>query len=162
MKNIKVVFFGRGEAGKSSLIAKIAPKSTNVEYKGMTVALDFGTIVHNDTKFHLFGTPGQDRWEKIREVVAYGVQLGVLVLDASTTINEDDRKIMEEIKKYDVPFVVFINKRDIAMENIDDTIEISRKLLIDIMKETVVFGSAEDGRNIDKLLDTLEQKAKNL
>ena len=162
MKNIKVVFFGRGEAGKSSLIAKIAPKSTNVAYKGMTVALDFGTIMHNDIKFHLFGTPGQDRWEKIREVVAHGVQLGVLVLDASSSLNEEDRRIMEEIKKYDVPFVIFINKRDIAMENIDDTIEISRMLLVDIMEETVVFGSAEEGRNIDKLLDKLEEKSKSL
>jgi signal recognition particle receptor subunit beta len=42
MKNVKVVFFGRGEAGKSSLISKIIPDALNIEHKGMTVAMDFG------------------------------------------------------------------------------------------------------------------------
>jgi len=154
MKKVKVVFFGRGDAGKSSLIARIIPKALNIEYKGMTVAMDVGVIEYKGVKFHLFGTPGQDRWEKIRDIVAYGVHIGVLVLDASSDITEEDRKIIEEIKKYDVPFIIFINKRDIAVDNIDDTQEISRKFLFDV-KGPVIFGSAEDGRNVNKLLDKI-------
>jgi len=162
MKNVKVVFFGRGEAGKSSLISKIIPDALNIEHKGMTVAMDFGHTVYKDIKFNLFGTPGQDRWEKIRDVVAYGVQIGVLVMDGSSEPGEEDKKIMEEIKKYNVPYVIFVNKRDIAVDNIDDTMEISKKFFPADLRAPLIFGSAEDGRNVDRLLDILVSMANNI
>jgi uncharacterized protein len=162
MKNIKVVFFGRGETGKSSLIARIIPEALNIEYKGMTVAMDFGHTVYKDINFNLFGTPGQDRWEKIREIVAHGVHIGVMVLDGSSDPTDEDKKIMEEIKKYNVPYIIFVNKRDIAVDNIKDTMEISKKFFPVELRVPLLFGSAEDGRNVDKLLDILVTIANTL
>ncbi len=53
-------------------------------------------------------------------------------MDGSSEPTEEDKKIMEEIKNTMCAYVIFVNKRDIAVDNIDDTMEISKKFFLQI------------------------------
>ena len=48
------------------------------------------------------------------------------------------------------------------MDNIDDTMEISKKFFPADLRAPLIFGSAEDGRNVDRLLDILVSMANNI
>lgn len=80
-----------------------------------TVAMDFGRItVANDLVLHLFGTPGQKRFDFMWEILSEGT-LGLIVLVDSTrpeTFRETLR-ILEFFTSYrDSPYVVVANKQD--------------------------------------------------
>ena len=75
--------------------------------------MDFGRIgIDSDLVLYLFGTPGQDRFEFMWEVLGEGMLGYVLVLDASrpsrwpepTTILAAFRRMAR------VPFVVAVNR----------------------------------------------------
>jgi uncharacterized protein len=95
MNDLKIIFTGPMGAGKTTAIAAISeipPVSTDVENTERhisdkdttTVALDYGQITLVDGKIlRLYGTPGQQRFSYMWEILAEGA-LGVIVLlDAS-------------------------------------------------------------------------------
>jgi uncharacterized protein len=91
---VKVVVTGPFAAGKSTLIRTISEVAvvgtergvtddTRVRKPETTVALDFGRItLDGDLVLHLFGTPGQGRFEFMWEVLGEGMLGYVLLVDA--------------------------------------------------------------------------------
>ena len=80
-----------------------------------TVAMDFGRIaVADDLVLHLFGTPGQKRFDFMWEILSEGM-LGLVILVDSTrpeTFRETNRIIDFFVSYRDTPYVVAANKQD--------------------------------------------------
>ncbi|KMN34913.1 MULTISPECIES: ATP/GTP-binding protein [unclassified Chromobacterium] len=91
----KILFAGPVGAGKTTAIAAIsdiAPIRTDAKASDMTlhrkahttVALDYGMLrLDADTKVHLYGTPGQERFDFMWEIVSRGGIGLILLLDHS-------------------------------------------------------------------------------
>ena len=79
-----------------------------------TVAFDFGMMIADDTVLHLYGTPGQDRFDFMWEVLCEGA-LGLVLLVSGDRPNDypHARKILEFVtSRIPVPFVVGVTRQD--------------------------------------------------
>lgn len=115
-KKLKIVIFGAFGAGKTTLIQTIDPESKHIEANcaggTTTVALDFGRIKKEGCHIHIFGTPGQERFEFAREIIAKGMDGAILLVDATSHIDEFTRHLSNTLHEAKVPFIVFLNKCD--------------------------------------------------
>jgi small GTP-binding protein len=125
---VKIVITGPFGAGKTTLIrtiSEITVLSTERELSSAdeirtdkaqtTVAMDFGRIgIDSDLVLYLFGTPGQDRFEFMWEVLGEGMLGYVLMLDASRPDSVVEAKtILAAFRRMaPVPFVVAVNRSD--------------------------------------------------
>lgn len=110
----KIVIFGAFGAGKTTLIKTLDPNSTHIEANcaggTTTVALDFGRIELDGRQLHIYGTPGQERFEFAREIIAKGMDGAVLLVDAGSPVDEFTRHLYSSLTSAKVPFVIFLNK----------------------------------------------------
>ncbi|MGQ4834587.1 MAG: GTP-binding protein [Candidatus Asgardarchaeia archaeon] len=172
---MKIYVTGPFNAGKTTLIHKLAPNATSIEHyyndgTSTTVGFDLGTIYwdtfenkilkkipnsHNDTRYYkiiLVGTPGQMQFAPVREILAKGCQ-GVLFLIDSTNIGQVGVALAmyEEVKSYfkkDFPMVILANKQD--LENAADAETIRKLLKLDNVR--IIEGSALKEINIEEAL----------
>jgi small GTP-binding protein len=118
---LKIVVFGSYGAGKSTLIKTLDPLSKHIEANcaggTTTIALDFGRIQNNECNIHIYGTPGQERFEFAREIIAKGMDGAILLVDVTTPMDEFTRHLSDSLHAAKVPFVVFLNKCDGAGAN---------------------------------------------
>jgi hypothetical protein len=108
----KIVIFGKGEAGKSTFIGTIIPDAININHRGRTIALDFGTYRHNGKVFHFYGTPGQARFDCLRDILAINAHHALMIFDSSLPLEEDDRNILQEVRRLSVPFTGILNLKE--------------------------------------------------
>jgi small GTP-binding protein len=126
MKAVKMVVTGPFAAGKTAFIQSISEidvvsternisDGTQVIKDETTVAMDFGRItVDADLVLYLFGTPGQQRFDFMWEILSEGM-LGFIVLVDSTRPEtfRQARQILDVFREYaNTPFVVAANKQD--------------------------------------------------
>lgn len=126
MQTVKMVISGAVNAGKTEFIRSIseievvsterkATDDTRLLKKETTVAMDFGRItIADDLVLHLFGTPGQKRFDFMWEILSEGM-LGLIVLVDSTrpeTFRETNRIIDFFTSYRDAPYVIAANKQD--------------------------------------------------
>ncbi len=94
MKILRVVVTGAVGAGKTSFIRTISEtdvvdtdkRSTDetAQFKAQTtVAMDFGTIVTLNKSLHLYGTPGQARFDFMRDILIQKAQACIVLADAT-------------------------------------------------------------------------------
>ncbi|MGF1644195.1 MAG: ATP/GTP-binding protein [Thiotrichales bacterium] len=95
MANYKIVFTGPVGAGKTTAIgaiSQIAPinteaiarDATRLRKPSTTVAMDYGLLtLGKEERVHLYGTPGQERFDFMWEILAEGGLGIVLLLDNS-------------------------------------------------------------------------------
>jgi small GTP-binding protein len=127
MQAVKIVITGPYAAGKTSFIRSISDIDiVSTEYEvtdpdermiksETTVALDFGTIaITDDVTLYLFGTPGQERFDFMWEVLSVGCIGYVVLLDSCrpAQLNETLAMIEKFAQLTDAPFVVAANKQD--------------------------------------------------
>nr|MDT0667458.1 hypothetical protein [Micromonospora sp. DSM 115978] len=91
MTQYKIIFSGPVGAGKTTAIGAVSdipPVSTEArptdETKDVkattTIAMDYGVLrLDGDERIHLYGTPGQDRFGFMRQILAEGA-IGVVLL----------------------------------------------------------------------------------
>jgi uncharacterized protein len=127
MQRLKIVISGAYSAGKTQFIKSISEievVSTEEEVSRddelalknrTTVALDFGKItISRELALYLFGTPGQDRFDFMWEILAEGC-IGYIVMVDSTRpaqFKEAINIIRYFTNMLEVPFVVAANKQD--------------------------------------------------
>jgi uncharacterized protein len=122
-QKLKIVVFGAFGSGKTTLIRTLDPASRHVEANcaggTTTVALDFGRLQLNGCQIHVYGTPGQERFEFAREIIAKGMDGAILLVDTTTPMDEFTRHLSESLHGSKVPFIVFLNKCDDTGANPD-------------------------------------------
>lgn len=127
MQAVKIVVTGSFAAGKTAFIRAVSDIEvvatecdvTERDERRLkaetTVALDFGTLAIDDNvSLYLFGTPGQERFDFMWDVLAIGC-IGYIVLVDSCRPGglTPTRRIIDHFAGLtDVPFVVAANKQD--------------------------------------------------
>jgi small GTP-binding protein len=123
---VKIVVTGPFSAGKTTLIRTISEitvlstersitDETRTRKMDTTVAMDFGRItIDRELVLYLFGTPGQDRFDFMWEILGEGMLGYVLLVDASRPESLDEASsILDAFRKMArVPFVVGLNRSD--------------------------------------------------
>ncbi len=79
-----------------------------------TVAMDYGHVRLGDDLFHLYGTPGQSRFDFMWDILAQEMHAFILLVDSSDLQGLLPAKQLIRIfsRKSSVPFIVVANKRD--------------------------------------------------
>lgn len=128
MRENKIIFTGPVGVGKTTAIAALSddpPIQTDAYASDMTltrkdsttVAMDYGIIrLDEDTKVHLYGTPGQERFNFMWDILSKGSMGLILLLDNTRTNPLKDLQFFLDafqdlLKK--APLVVGITKMDI-------------------------------------------------
>jgi len=115
-KKCKIVVFGAFGAGKTTLIKTLDPESSHVEAScsggTTTVALDYGRVLANGINIHIFGTPGQERFEFAREIIGRGMDGAILLVDTTSPVNDFIHHLYDSLATAGIPFVMFLNRCD--------------------------------------------------
>lgn len=123
---VKIVVTGPFSAGKTTLIRTISEitvlsterditDSTRSRKAETTVAMDFGRItIDRDLVLYLFGTPGQDRFDFMWEILGEGMLGYILLIDSSRedSLQEAVGILAAFRKMARVPFVVALNRTE--------------------------------------------------
>jgi len=113
-KKCKIVIFGAFGAGKTTLVKTLDPASSHVEARcpggTTTVALDYGRVQVNGNDIHIFGTPGQERFEFARDIIGKGMDGAVLLVDVTTPVDDFIHHLHDSLSAARIPFVIFLNK----------------------------------------------------
>ncbi len=146
MNDIKVIVFGKENAGKSTLIRAIGRDVINIDKNNTTVSMDYGKINIGEKKIHFYGTPGQERFDFMRDILSKGADMGIIVLDTIMNLSQVDTDLLNELKKKNIPFLIFLNKSDIS-----DAEPIRKKL----NGFPTIIGSAKMGKGVNELIHTI-------
>jgi small GTP-binding protein len=139
---VKIVVTGPFAAGKTTLIRTISEitvlsteKDITDETKSRksetTVAMDFGRItIDHDLILYLFGTPGQDRFDFMWEILGEGMLGYVVLLDANRPDSLDEAVgILGAFRKMaKVPFVVALNRADNVEPDVEERVRAALEL----------------------------------
>jgi small GTP-binding protein len=139
---VKIVVTGPFAAGKTTLIRTISEITVLSTERGITddtrsrkaettVAMDFGRItIDRDLVLYLFGTPGQERFDFMWEILGEGMLGYVLLVDASRpeTLQEAAGILAAFRRMAHVPFVVALNRSADVDPRIEDDVRRSLEL----------------------------------
>lgn len=128
MRQYKIMFSGPVSAGKTTAIqtlsdievvateARATDKVKEIK-ENTTVAMDYGRInLDEDIAVHLYGTPGQERFSFMWEILAQGALGLVLLIDCcSDSIINDVDKYLSAFAEFiiDNPVVIGLTRGDI-------------------------------------------------
>ena len=145
-------FFGRTNAGKSSLVNRVTGQSMSLvsSVSGTTTdpvkkameLLPLGPVVIVDTPgFDDESTLGQMRTERTKKELRK-IDAAVLVCDANEGIAKTDEELIEIFSQNKTPYIIAYSKADLIK---------ARKEL----KENEIYVSSQSGENIDALKEKL-------
>jgi len=122
-KETKIVILGSADSGKTTtletLLNRRNEKVTKIECNGTTVSLDYGNTIINGEKVHIFGSPGQERFNFMREILTTNLSGAIVVIDNSVGVTSTDIQIMENLNNSNIPYVIFANKQDISPRDLE-------------------------------------------
>ncbi len=123
-ERVHIGFFGRRNAGKSSLlnavtgqelavVSEVCGTTTDPVYKSMEL-LPLGPVMLIDTPgFDDEGTLGQQRVKKTKQVLAK-TDVAVLVVDGFAGMTACDEELVSLFKEREIPLIIAYNKSDIT------------------------------------------------
>jgi len=111
MPAAKLIVLGPGEAGKSTLIARLTGTAMNIEVRGRTVAMDHGILRHGGWTISLVGVPGQARFAAVRESLVRGAAGAIWVHPDGESADPHTIELLARECSRDLPYVVFVNQR---------------------------------------------------
>jgi GTPase len=165
---IRVAILGRPNVGKSSLLNAILgrPRVIVSDVPGTTRDAVDTPFVRGETRFRLVDTAGMRRKRKHRQGVEYYSEvralqalersdIALVLVDSSDGLVEGDLSVADEARKAGCATLVVLSKWDITTVEIDDVADrMGVKLR---QRPSIVTTSALTGRNVDKLLDAVEE-----
>jgi signal recognition particle receptor subunit beta len=178
-QELKIVFAGPMGAGKTTAIGVVSdlpPVSTEVANNDQhafakeftTVGLDFGQLELEDgTVVRLYGTPGQERFSFMWEIIGAGAIGTILLLDATSSTALSDLRTQAQIFRRvapEQPFVIGVGRTDPAD---DRHIEACTRILAELGVSAPVLSVDVRKRAdvlllIETLLTILEARAPEL
>ena len=161
-ERVHIGFFGRRNAGKSSIVNAVTNQEISVvsDVRGTTTdpviksmeLLPLGPVVIIDTPgFDDEGALGEKRVQRAKRVLNRA-DLAVLVIDAQTGAAEADRELIALFKEKEIPFIVVLNKSDLVDKNADEKVE---KQIPGISNTQILYVSALTGEGINELKDNI-------
>ena len=158
-ERIHIGFFGRRNAGKSSIVNAVTGQSLCVvsDVKGTTTdpvqkameLLPLGPVVIIDTPgIDDEGQLGKMRVEKTREVLDK-TDIAVLVVDASAGFGKEDGELEAELRRRKIPLITVFNKSDLIEKR-------------DTPPDGAIFASAKSGEGINQIKEALASLASSL
>lgn len=155
-----VTILGHVDHGKTSVLDKI--RSTNVQAKesgGITQNIGLYQVVHQGKTITFIDTPGHEAFAAMRSRGGQIADIAILVVAADDSVKPQTKESIKHIKKAKIPYLVAINKIDVAGADIDkvkkDLSEIGEYLEGFGGKIPFVAVSAKTGEGIDKLLELI-------
>lgn len=160
-ERIHIGFFGKRNAGKSSVmnavtgqnlavVSEVKGTTTDPVYKTMEL-LPLGPVVMMDTP----GIDDEGELGSLRVKKTYQVlnktDAAVLVIDGTLGVSEEDRALLDRIRKKNIPFVTVINKKELTDKSLVETM--SKELSLDDSRLMSV--SAVTGEGIHKLKERI-------
>ena len=148
-ERIHIAFFGRMNAGKSSLlnavtgqnlavVSDVPGTTTDPIYKAMEL-LPLGPIMIIDTPgFDDVGKLGEERVKKAEQVLTKA-DIVVLVTDASDIDKQSEDNLISKIEEYGIPHILVRNKSDLLSE------------IPQVTKENEIYVSSLAKEGIDEL-----------
>ena len=163
-ERVHIGIFGRRNAGKSSIINALTGQSLAIvsDVKGTTTdpvlkameLLPLGPVVMIDTP----GLDDEGALGSLRVQKAYQVlnktDIAVLVVDGTAGMTREDLLILDRIKDKKIPYVIVMNKADLAGPG-----AASQAALSGTPDEHVIWVSAADSRNIHELKELIASLA---
>lgn len=158
-ERLHIAFFGRRNAGKSSLVnaitgqelavvSNVAGTTTDPVKKAMEL-LPLGPVVIIDTPgIDDEGELGELRIKKTK-LILNSADIAVLVVDAEKGLNESDTELLNVFKQKNMPYIVAYNKADLLTDNIPEA------------KENEIFVSAVQKTNIYEIKELIAHCVKN-
>lgn len=155
-QRVHIAFFGRRNAGKSSLVnavtgqslavvSDVAGTTTDLVKKAMEI-LPLGPVVIIDTPgLDDEGMLGELRVKKAREAMEIA-DIAVLVVDSSAGMGNDEKQILDMLEKKKLPHIIAMNKKDLLTENIE-------------LPQNGIAVSAMTGENVNELREMLGRMA---
>ena len=151
-ERVHIGFFGRRNAGKSSVVNAVTGQDLAVvsDVKGTTTdpvskameLLPLGPVMIIDTPgFDDEGMLGQLRVRKTRQVLNK-TDIAVLVTDGTQDIQQTDRELMELFRAKEIPYLLVRNKADLLTE-------------IPEASDREIWVSALENRNIQELKERI-------
>lgn len=179
---VKVAIIGKPNAGKSSLVNKIAGENRVIvsDKAGTTRDAVDTPVTYNGKKYLLIDTAGIRRKSKVNDnVEKYSVlraymaidraDVCVIMIDATEGFTEQDSKIAGYAHEQGKASVVAVNKWDAVEKDGKTMQEFTKKLEVDfsfMSYAPFVFISAKTGQRTDKLFGlidyTVEQNARRI
>lgn len=134
----KILVTGPYNAGKSSFVRAISKKSVSVDRQALeafptTIAMDIGSIDYKGVYADIFGTPGQERFDLMLDVLSKEAVGAFVVVDSNAP--ETFARAKEMIRKCRaeaIPKIIIANKQDISGALPPDEIREMMKLDKDI------------------------------
>lgn len=159
-------FFGKRNAGKSSVmnavtgqelavVSDVKGTTTDPVYKSMEL-LPLGAVVMMDTP----GIDDEGELGSMRVRKSYQVlnktDAAVLVIDGTVGASAEDETLLERIRKKNIPFIVVINKKELADTATEEVVK--RRLTLDDGQLALV--SAATGEGIHELKERIASIAR--
>ena len=159
-------FFGKRNAGKSSVmnavtgqelavVSDVKGTTTDPVYKSMEL-LPLGPVVMMDTP----GIDDEGELGSMRVRKSYQVlnktDAVVLVIDGTVGVSAEDETLLERIRKKNIPFIVVINKKELADTAVEEAVK--RRLTLDDGQLALV--SAATGEGIHELKERIASIAR--
>ncbi len=165
-KSAFIAIIGRPNVGKSSILNKLlGQKVAIVSSKPQTTRTRImGVLTEGKDQLVFLDTPGMHKPKNslgdymvrsINESVA-GVDACLLVTEAGQEIRENERMLIEKVKKLDLPCVLAINKTDTINDKeviLEQIIKYSKEMDFD----AIVPVSAETDSKLDELKEELKK-----
>ncbi len=153
---LHIGFFGRRNAGKSSVVNAITNQELSVvsETKGTTTdpvtksmeLLPLGPVLIIDTPgYDDEGMLGELRVAKTKQILNK-TDIAVLVVDATIGMTEVEKELIDIFTKKDIPYIVVYNKCDL--------IKVTELLKLSANSQAVLI-SATDNHNIEQLKEKI-------
>ena len=151
-ERVHIGFFGRRNAGKSSIVNAVTNQDLSVvsDTKGTTTdpvskameILPMGPVVIIDTPgFDDEGQLGEMRVKKTKQVLNR-VDCAVLVTDCSEKNGECEKQLTDLFKEKNIPYIIARNKSDLLTEN-------------PVCSENEIAVSAKTGKGINELRERI-------
>lgn len=156
-ERIQIGFFGKTNAGKSSLINAITGQEVSLvsEVKGTTTdpvkksmeMLPLGPVTFIDTPgLDDDSQLGQMRQKRTLEILKQ-IHIAVIVVDATTEITDVEETLVEQLKQEQIPYLYVYNKMDL-LQNV-------KKAETKDRTETIVYVSTRTKENIEVLKEKI-------
>lgn len=165
-ERIHIGFFGKRNAGKSSVVNAVTGQdiavvsdvkgtTTDPVYKSMEL-LPLGPVVMMDTP----GIDDEGDLGNLRVKKSYQVlnktDVAVLVIDGTAGASEEDRALLIRIREKKIPYVVVLNKKELAPPEAEqDTAR-----FLELAEDHMISVSAADGSGIHELKEMIGRIAK--